>query len=82
MLPEANLVDQSPVERGPRIDSSPDKPSQAVRCLPIRSGRLAVPPAPGTSPRPTSGSWKKASSCHDPPREGGELGAGADTGPK
>ena len=34
----------------------PEKASQAVRKRPMRRGRLTVPPAPGTRPRPISGS--------------------------
>lgn len=37
------------------LNVSPDRARYAVRSRPIRTGRLAVPPAPGISPIPTSG---------------------------
>jgi hypothetical protein len=41
---------------------APLSASHAVRWRPMRAGRLTVPPAPGTSPIPISGSAKNASS--------------------
>ena len=41
----------------------PENASQAVCRRPMRRGRLTVPPAPGTRPRPISGSAISVSSA-------------------
>ena len=54
----------------------PEKASHAVRRRPMRRGRLTVPPAPGTRPRPISGSaiCVSGAATHGV-GEGGELDA-------
>ena len=59
----------------------PENASQAVRRRPMRRGRLTVPPAPGTSPRPISGRAICVSvRRHHGVGEGGELDAGPHAG--
>ena len=58
--PRGELVHEPPGERLFGGQPAPLSASQAVRWRPMRRGRLTVPPAPGTRPSATSGSWKKA----------------------